>query len=200
TVWAGVEIGGIFRSTDRGETWTQLEEGLASSDVHGIAVSRDDRGAKLLLATTNYGLHLSRDNGETWALRPLDSPWQYTRAIAADPTDLRTLWLTNGNGPPGNAGRLWRSRNGGLDWQGVDLPGVLNSTPWCMAADPAQPRLRFLCTNLGQLFRSTDGGERWQRLPHEFGEVRTMAWRPVPPELGRGAEHSITRRPQPQPR
>jgi hypothetical protein len=74
---------------------------------------------------------------------------------------------------------------------------VLNSTPWCIAADPSRPRLRFLCTNLGQLFRSTDGGEQWQRLPHEFGEVRALAWRPVPPELRRGAEHSITRRPAP---
>ena len=197
TVWAGVEIGGIFRSTDRGETWMQLEQGLVSSDVHGIAVSRDAHGDKLLLATTNYGLHLSRDNGQTWQLRPLDSPWQYTRAVSTAPDDLQTVWLTNGNGPPGSTGRLWRSRNGGVDWQVVALPGVLNSTPWCIAADASRPLLRFLCTNLGQLFRSTDGGEQWQRLPHEFGEVRALAWRPVPPALRRGAEHSITRRPAP---
>ncbi len=197
TVWAGVEIGGIFRSTDRGVTWTQLENGLVSSDVHGIAVSRDASGAKVLLASTNYGLHMSRDNGEHWTLRPLDSPWQYTRAVVVDPADLGTVWLTNGNGPPGNTGRLWRSRNGGDDWQQVALPGPLNSTPWCIAADPAEPRLRFLCTNLGQLFRSVDGGEHWHRLEHEFGEVRALAWRHVPPELGRDALHSITRRPPP---
>jgi photosystem II stability/assembly factor-like uncharacterized protein len=197
TVWAGVEIGGIFRSTDRGLTWAALDRGLASADVHGVAVSRDDSGRKRVLATTNYGLHLSHDNGETWALHPLDTPWQYMRAIVADPADPRTLWMTNGNGPPGSTGRLWRSRDGGLGWETVELPGPLNSTPWCVAAHPSEPALRFVCTNLGQLFRSLDAGESWERLPHEFGEVRALCWRPVPPSLGRGAEHSLTRRPPP---
>jgi len=200
TVWASVEIGGVFRSTDRGRSWTLLEEGLISSDVHGVAVARSATGDKLLLATTNRGLHVSRDNGDTWALQVLDSPWQYTRAIVADAADLTALLMTNGDGPPGSTGRLLRSRNGGLDWTPVELPGRLNSTPWCIASHPSQPSLLFLCTNLGQLFRSVDRGESWVRLPHEFGEVRALAWRPVPPELGQHAEHSITRRPPPPPR
>ena len=37
--------------------------------------------------------------------------------------------------------------------------------------------LIFVCTNLGELFRSTDGGESWTRLPHLFGELRALHWR-----------------------
>jgi hypothetical protein len=32
----------------------------------------------------------------------------------------------------------------------------------------------FTVTNLGQLFRSLDGGLSWAKLPREFGEVRSM--------------------------
>jgi hypothetical protein len=52
--------------------------------------------------------------------------------------------------------------------------------------------LILVATNLGQIFLSEDGGERWQRLPHEFGEVRALHWRPLPPDARR-APHSITR-------
>ena len=66
TVWATVEIGGIYRSTDRGRTWVLLDKGLVSGDVHGIAVVRNDNGSSTVFATTNRGLHRSTDRGQTW--------------------------------------------------------------------------------------------------------------------------------------
>lgn len=178
TLWAGVEIGGIYRSSDRGRSWRFLGEGLVSADVHGLAVVRNSDGSKSVLATTNKGLHRSDDNGETWVFQKLDSPWQYTRAITVS-ADGSTIFLTNGNGPPGSTGRLLRSRDGGHVWEDAKLPGALNSTPWCVATHPADPRLVFACTNLGQLFRSGDGGVTWTRLEREFGEVRALHWRPT---------------------
>ena len=103
------------------------------------------------------------------------------------------LFLTNGNGPPGTTGRLLVSRDHGDSWEQCFLPGALNSTPWCVATHPANPMLVFVCTNLGQLFRSDDGGDSFVRLPHEFGEVRALHWRPLPAGI-RQQDHSITRR------
>jgi hypothetical protein len=59
------------------------------------------------------------------------------------------------------------------------LPGELNSTPWCIAVHPDDPRLIFVCTNFGQLFRSEDGGETWTKLKREFGEIRALMLRPM---------------------
>ncbi|MEN9773282.1 MAG: hypothetical protein RL322_352 [Pseudomonadota bacterium] len=178
TIWAGIEIGGIWRSVDQGRNWTFLDKGLVSGDVHGLAVVREPDGTKAVLATTNKGLHRSRDNGETWAHQPIDSPWQYSRAIVLAP-DGKSLFLTNGNGPPGSTGRLLRSQDAGLTWSEIILPGTLNSTVWCVASHPSDPGLLFCCSNLGQVFRSTDGGNEWTRLPREFGEVRALHWRPA---------------------
>ncbi|QQS14811.1 MAG: hypothetical protein IPK81_12055 [Rhodospirillales bacterium] len=177
TLWAGVEIDGVHRSTDRGKTWTKVGKGLTSDDIHGVAVVRD--GGKLVYATTNKGLHVSADNGANWEFQPLDSPWQYTRTVVPRADDDATVFLTNGNGPPGSTGRLLRSRDHGKHWDDAGLPGELNSTPWTIATHPSDPKLMFVCSNLGQIFRSTDGGESWTRLKREFGEVRSTVWQPL---------------------
>ena len=198
TLWATVEIGGIYRSDDRGANWRLLTNGLVSSDVHGIAVTKTANGKTRVLASTNRGLHASEDQGENWRFIELDSPWQYTRGVVVSPADPSVVFLANGNGPPGNNGRLLRSRDGGETWQGLDLPGELNSTVWCIAVHPSNASLIFVCTNLGQLFRSIDGGDSWIRLPHEFGEIRALLWRAVPKGT-RAATHSVTRAVAPKP-
>jgi photosystem II stability/assembly factor-like uncharacterized protein len=197
-IWAAVEIGGIYRSDDAGSNWRLLTEGLVSLDIHGIAVTRTRTGAPRVLATTNRGLHISDDHGEHWRLRPLDSPWQYTRGIVTRADDPSVVFLANGNGPPGNDGRLLRSTDGGESWATLSLPGTLNSSVWCIATHASNPMLLFACTNLGQLFRSSDGGDTWIRLPHEFGEVRALLWRTLPPGTRRAA-HSLTRAVAPKP-
>ena len=187
TVWSTVEIGGIFRSDDGGEHWQRADSGLVSADVHGIAVAKGR-----VLATTNRGLHASDDRGASWQFQKLDSPWQYTRAVVLS-ADGRRIFLCNGDGPPGSTGRLLLSRDGGRTWTPCELPGTLNSTPWCLAVDASDPQLIFMCTNLGQLYRSEDGGIEWRRLKHEFGEVRALHWRALPTDMPRG-EFTITKR------
>ncbi|HTV28856.1 MAG TPA: hypothetical protein VMF32_13810 [Xanthobacteraceae bacterium] len=176
-VWMGVEIDGIYRSTDAGETWTKCSKGLVSEDVHGLAVLTN--GTRRLFATTNKGLHFSRDDGSSWQLKPLPSEWQYTRAVMPHPDRSNNIFLTNGNGPPGSAGKLLRSADGGETWSDSKLPGELNSTVWCIAAHRFSPKVLFVCTNFGQLFRSLDGGESWQKMKREFGEVRAAMLHPL---------------------
>jgi photosystem II stability/assembly factor-like uncharacterized protein len=172
TLWAGVEIDAVHRSNDRGRTWTRLDHGLLSGDIHGLAVVQ--HGNATVFATTNKGLHRSDDGGHHWTFQPLESPWQYTRCITARADGDGMLFLANGNGPPGSTGRLLRSVDYGASWQDVGLPGPLNSTPWCVASHVSNPQVVFSVTNLGQLFRSLDGGLTWAKLPREFGEVRSM--------------------------
>jgi photosystem II stability/assembly factor-like uncharacterized protein len=192
TVWAAVEIGSIFVSRDHGVSWTERGTGLVSGDVHGLAVLALPGGGKALLATTNRGLHRSEDDGASWALQTLPAPWPYTRGVQPRTDGSGIVFLGNGNGPPGNDGFLLRSRDWGRSWEDAGLPGPLNSTVWAIATNPHDPMLVLVCTNLGEVFRSQDGGESWTRLAHEFGELRALHWRALPPGT-RQAAHSITR-------
>lgn len=191
-VWASVEIGGIYLSQDNGQTWSLRGNGLISSDVHGLAVLPLQNGSRVIYATTNMGLHQSLDNGESWVHQPIPSPWQYTRAITPKIDDPSIVFLSNGNGPPGNDGKLFRSTNHGLDWQEIALPIELNSTLWCVSTHSSNPNLIFVCTNLGQVLKSEDAGLTFEYLPHEFGELRALHWRTLP-QGARLAPHSITR-------
>jgi photosystem II stability/assembly factor-like uncharacterized protein len=175
-VLVGVEIGGVWRSRDGGKSFAEASAGMASDDVHGLAVVRN--GARTLFATTNKGLHVSRDDGASWSLQPLDSPWQYTRSIVPRADRSGVLFLTNGDGPPGSTGRLLRSRDHGAHWEEAGLPGEILSTPWCVATDLADPSLLFVSTCLGQVFRSSDGGESWTKARRQLGETRALLWAP----------------------
>jgi len=191
-IWASVEIGGIYLSKDEGQSWSLHDKGLISSDVHGLTVIALHDGSRAIYATTNMGLHLSLDNAESWVHRPISSPWQYTRAITPKIGDPSIVFLTNGNGPPGNDGKLFRSTNHGFDWQEIDLPIELNSTLWCVSTHSSNPNLIFICTNLGQVLMSEDAGLTFEVLPHVFGELRALHWRALP-QGTRQAPHSITR-------
>jgi len=177
-VLAGVEIDGLWRSSDGGRAWERVRDGLITDDIHGFGIVRDAAGERTFFATTNNGLHVSNDAGITWTMEPIDSQWQYVRTIVQRPDQAGPVFLTNGNGPPGTSGKLFRSRDNGARWENVALPVRLESSLYFMAANPADPNLIFAATNLGQLFRSIDGGETWSVLPRRLPEVRAMAWLP----------------------
>src|SRR5205823_4490911 len=44
TVWAGVEIDGLWRSRDLGDTWQRVGTGLSSQDIHGLVIVPGDGG------------------------------------------------------------------------------------------------------------------------------------------------------------
>jgi photosystem II stability/assembly factor-like uncharacterized protein len=178
-VIAGVEIDGVWRSTDGGHHWKRVEQGLATDDIHGFGVVHDAAGRQRFFAATCDGLHRSDDAGASWHLLPLDSPWQYTRTVRERPDRSGVVFLTNGNGPPGTNGRLYRSRDYGHTWENVALPVAPESSVYFMATHAADPNLVFVATNLGQLFRSVDGGETWSVLPRRLPEVRALVWLPT---------------------
>jgi photosystem II stability/assembly factor-like uncharacterized protein len=175
-VWAGVEIDGAWRSTDGGKSFARTTEGLITEDIHGFGVLHDPK--QRLFATTDSGLHESRDAGATWTFKSIDSKWQYVRSIAERPDQTGVVFMTNGDGPPGSAGRLWRSRDRGANWEDARLPGEVESSLYFLAVNAADPMLVFAAATLGQIYISTDGGESWVMLRRRLGEIRCLAWLP----------------------
>ncbi len=173
--WAGVEIDGLYRSQDW-ENWHATGQGLSSRDIHALAWTGPGR----LLAATNNDLNLSTDAGETW--KPLhieqSMPWAYCRTLAQPVGHPEIVFLGNGDAPPGSAGAIGRSGDGGATWTPVALPGRPNSTIWNFAVHPADPNRIYASSVSGEIYRSHDQGGSWEKLPREFGEIRALAWTP----------------------
>ncbi len=185
-LWAGVEIDGLYRSRDAGISWEAAGTGLSSRDIHDLLFIPGP-GGTTMLAATNNDLNSSTDGGDSWQPLRLHErlPWPYYRRLAQPSGRPRTLLLGTGNGPPGSAGTVARSLDGGSTWQALPLgdarsPGgsLANSTMWNFAVHKANPALLYTSSVSGQLYRSLDQGETWQKCPREFGEIRALAWAP----------------------
>ncbi|HEV3003449.1 MAG TPA: hypothetical protein VGX78_03265 [Pirellulales bacterium] len=179
-LWAGVEIDGVWQSRDLGESWTKVGSGLSSADIHGMAIVPLGGGKRRIAATTNNDLNLSHDDGVTWEPQRVGERFDhpYCRGLAQRPDRPEVLFLGNGDGPPGYTGAAWRSGDGGLSWQRLALPALPNSTIWDFAFHPAQPERIYAYSVSGEVYHSADGGNRWEKLLREFGEIRSLAWTP----------------------
>jgi hypothetical protein len=80
-VWPGVEIDGVFRSLDGGDTWTHLKTGLYDPDIPTVTIAATQ--PKRLYASTAREVFASDNLGETWQLLgikekwPLPCPWHH---------------------------------------------------------------------------------------------------------------------------
>lgn len=103
TVSSGGPGSAIWKSTDEGNTWTKLIEGLpAAMGKIGITVSRANHNlvfAIIETEKTKSGLYRSNDAGKTWALLSNNQDisarsWYYMK-VYADPKNENTVFVLN---------------------------------------------------------------------------------------------------------
>jgi photosystem II stability/assembly factor-like uncharacterized protein len=177
-VWVGLEVDGVRRSTDGGETWTKINGQIPNPDVHSVLVVAGP--PKAVFTVVNDDVWRSTDDGKTWqAARARETfPWHYPRGIAVKPDDARTVFLTLGDSTPGRIGTIMRSQDAGGTWKSLSLPVQPNSAVWTVSIPAADPDTVFAASRYGYLYRSDDGGDSWRKLWREFGEVSSILWVP----------------------
>ena len=119
--YAAVEVGGVLRSDDGGETWLLAEgsdgnpdlggppEPFVYPDVHSIHLHPSS--PDLVFAPTGGGFYRSVDGGRTWELL-YDC---YCRAVWIDPLDPDHMILGPADSVEQN-GRIEETRDGGVTW------------------------------------------------------------------------------------
>ncbi len=172
--WNGAN-GGIYRSTDGGESWTISAIGIPISLGYGVnalsfaPAARDGQGA--LAGTALIGgnrVFRSADGGETWttALTGLSQVRDITYV------DGDTVYVVSNSA-------LHRSTNGGTTWLEMST-GLPSTGLWCVRIDPRLHRKIFVGTDSG-LYLSDDGGEHWSPTPFT-DRVRDVAIDTINPD------------------
>jgi len=146
----GVLEGGVFRSTDRGETWERA---------------------------MGPGINLDTKAADQWSDGPFPR-YHHVLTNNAAPWTVHVACTSSGYNPPHHS-TVYRSPDGGRNWKAVwygdprwkeynceddrttaSRGASYNETPLGLSISPKDPNV-LMMTNMGQLFITRDGGGRW---------------------------------------
>lgn len=158
TLESGGPGSGVFKSTDGGDSWTEITrnpgmpKGLIG--IVGITVSpaNPDR-LWAIIEAEDGGVFRSDNAGKTWMKvneerRLRQRAWYYTR-IYADPKNAETVYVLNTG--------FYRSNDGGRTFSGIGVPHGDNHDLWIAPEDPQ----RMIESNDGGANVSFNGGKSW---------------------------------------
>jgi photosystem II stability/assembly factor-like uncharacterized protein len=158
TIISGGMEGGVYKSADGGDNWTQLNNGLPQGlrGKSDLAVSAADPNRVYVLIEApekEGGLYRSDDRGETWVqvtdYQPIQSRPFYYCNLDAHPTNPEILWA--------QANGFYKSTDGGKTWKSYPTPHGDNHDMWINPDDPDI----FIQSNDGGANITLDGGKTW---------------------------------------
>jgi photosystem II stability/assembly factor-like uncharacterized protein len=190
-IYAALEINGVMRSTDGGETWSDCSGGLIKLadlphlkskivsdttaegmlDGHAITINPADPDAAI--AALRMGLFRTADGGKSWQDMEVGrfSPTTYGRDVKAAPAERNTLYAALSVAAASHDGGLYRSDDGGKSWKRFDKVQV-HGTIMSIGLHQRDPNQVYIGARYdGEVFGTQDGGKSWQAMPLP-GEVQ----------------------------
>lgn len=155
TVYAAVYWVGVYKSTDRGETWTPAGSGLPASDPEVFALAVNPRTPSTVFAAlAEAGIYKTVNGGETWTKQSTGLAGR-CYALAMDQSNPEVLYA-------GTEGGLFKSVDGGNTWTatGTGLPA--ETPPSAIAIAPDNPSTLWAAIENHGAWRSDDGGATWR--------------------------------------
>ena len=172
TIYASIEVGGLLKSTDAGESWQELH-GIYE-DVHRLVIH--PHNPKRMYVTGGNGLYVTSDGGATW------EHWTsrtaeiggYPDMLVYHPKQPDLMVIAAAQDNPGTwrkthfaGARISRSHDGGRHWEVLrnGLPDRMQASIEAMCLEDWEGSFSvFAATTAGEVYCSGDGGEHWSRI------------------------------------
>jgi len=142
-IFAGTALGGVFHSTDQGNSWTSASDGLWASTVPSLV----SVGPNTFAGTSGGGIFLTSDSGSTWNATNQGLNSLYVWALLAN----------GGNLFAGTDSGAFISTNNGASWSAINA-GLEKTRINCLAISGS-----YLCAGSSGkgIYVSSDNGSHW---------------------------------------
>ncbi|WP_456463770.1 WD40/YVTN/BNR-like repeat-containing protein [Lutibacter sp.] len=188
----GATGGGIWKTTDAGNTWSNISDGFFGGSVGAIAVSKSDNNVIYVgngevtirgNVSSGDGMWKSVDAGKTWQHIGLNKSRHIPRVrIHPKNSDIVFAAVLGDLYKPSKERGVYKSTNGGKSWRKV-LFSNANAGAVDLIIDPTNPRILYASTwnvrrtpyslssggDGSALWKSTDEGETWTNISKNEG-------------------------------
>lgn len=192
TYYFGSTGGGVWKTTDGGQTWQNISDGYFGGSIGAVTVSEWDPnviyvggGEKTVRGNVShgYGMWKTTDRGKTWRSIGLKKT-RYISRVRVHPRNPELVYaavMGHISGPNDERG-IYRSQDGGQSWERIlfinNEVGAVD-----LAMDPANPRNLYASMwrmkrtpyslesgGPGSgIWKSTDGGNNWTDISENKG-------------------------------
>ena len=196
-VYAALEVSGVIRSRDGGDTWADISAPLVKLselphlksrltsdtdasgmlDSHAITISAASPGNPFL--AVRMGVFRSGDRGDSW--RDIEvgrySPLTYCRDVVVSPHDAKVMYACFSPAARSQDGSLYRSDDVGASWRRFDNGVKANATMMSAAVHPHDAATVCCVSRCRQVFATADTGATWResKLTDDVRDVYAVA-------------------------
>ena len=208
----GATGGGVWKTNDAGNTWSNISDGYFGGSIGAVAVSESDNnvlyvgmGEKTVRGnvSSGYGMWKSIDAGKTWSFKGLKNSRHIPRVrIHPKNSDIVFAAVLGDLYKSSNERGVYKSTDGGDTWRKV-LFSNNDAGAIDLIIDPNNPRILYASTwNVRRtpyslssggegsaIWKSTDEGETWTNistnkgLPKRIWGISGLAVSPVNSEI-----------------
>jgi photosystem II stability/assembly factor-like uncharacterized protein len=188
-VYTGIYDGGLYRTTNQGDAWTRLDNGITRIRGYAVALTYAPSEDSIMYYSAGNKIFRTENSGDTWgALPTFMSHHEFFDSLGMSGSDAAFYGLTVHPEDPnivfvGTEGNgIWKSEDGGQTWAQF-VEGLTRENPSCtgelreprgcesrlphpmirtIEISPSEPEVMYLSTNGDGIFKSVDGGESWE--------------------------------------
>lgn len=171
--------GGVFKSTNKGDSWQQKvlipstssrPSSIGSIDVNVLVLDPSDSQA-IYLGSAGNGLFYSYDDVASWQIAKSLGKVS-VQAVAIDHKDKCTIYAAVGN-------KLYQSDDCNRTWSQIYYDNDTGVAITSIAIDHFNTSALYIGTTRGEIIKSYDKGGSWQTVYRIDDEVREIAINPI---------------------
>ncbi len=165
-IFAGSPGGGLWKSTDAGESWTPLGDEFTNMNIWSLAIDPDNNNT-VYYGNTSGDVYKSTDGGLNWNQTGNQTNGTI-KTILINPDNTSIVFAVSTSG-------IYRSTNGGNSWTRVSTGSTED-----IVYKPGSTSVMYSCG--GQFRKSTDGGVNWTTVSNGFVSSERMKLDVTPAE------------------